>query len=373
MRILVAGDFCPQERVSTAFEKNGFSSVLGNVKTIVEQSDYSIVNFECPVCRGDEKPIKKCGPNLKCTEKGIEAIKWAGFKCVTLANNHFLDYGEEGVANTIAASTKNGLDSLGGGMTIQEAEKTLYKRIGPKEIAFINCCEHEYSIATETTAGSNALNPIRQYYAIKEAQEKADYVVVIVHGGHEMCQLPSLRMVETYRFFIDAGADVVINHHQHCYSGYEVYKDKPIFYGLGNFCFDEKESGYDGVWNYGYMLELEMDENVKYRLFPYKQCLESPTINMLHQNSFDDNLKRLNSIIANEELLKIEIAKYYESSTKDVWSALNPFPYRYLQALQSRGLLPFWKPSKWLLKLQNYILCESHRDKMDYFFNHVNK
>jgi poly-gamma-glutamate synthesis protein (capsule biosynthesis protein) len=45
-------------------------------------------------------------------------------------------------------------------------------------------------------------------------------------------------MVETYRFFIEAGADAVVNHHQHCICGYEVYKGKPIFYGLGNFCFD---------------------------------------------------------------------------------------------------------------------------------------
>lgn len=43
-------------------------------------------------------------------------------------------------------------------------------------------------------------------------------------------------MQEIYRFFVDIGADAVINHHQHCYSGYEVYKEKPIFYGLGNFC-----------------------------------------------------------------------------------------------------------------------------------------
>lgn len=52
-----------------------------------------------------------------------------------------------------------------------------------------------------------------------------------MHGGHEHYQLPSLRMQETYRFFIDAGADVVVNHHQHCFSGYEIYNNKYIFMG----------------------------------------------------------------------------------------------------------------------------------------------
>ena len=54
-----------------------------------------------------------------------------------------------------------------------EASKILYKEIAGMTLAIINCCEHEFSIATEKTAGSNPLNPIKQYYAIKEAKEKA--------------------------------------------------------------------------------------------------------------------------------------------------------------------------------------------------------
>ena len=84
----------------------------------------------------------------------------------------------------------------------------------------------------------NPLLPIQQFYKIQEAKENADYVLVIVHGGIEHYQLPTSRMIETYRFFIDAGADAVVNHHQHCYSGYERYKSKPIIYGLGNLLFD---------------------------------------------------------------------------------------------------------------------------------------
>jgi poly-gamma-glutamate synthesis protein (capsule biosynthesis protein) len=121
---------------------------------------------------------------------------------------------------------------VGGGTNLQEASKILYKKIDEKVLALINCCENEFSIATEVTAGSNPLNPIQQYYAIQEAKSKADYVLVIVHGGHELWQLPSPRMQETYRFFIDAGADAVVNHHQHCYSGYEIYKKKPYILNL---------------------------------------------------------------------------------------------------------------------------------------------
>lgn len=103
MKILIAGDFCPQHRVADKFESSDFESVLGDVRDTVSNADDSIVNFECPVTYGDEKPIVKCGPNLHCSEKGLEAVKWVGFNCVTLANNHFLDYGSDGVENTLEA------------------------------------------------------------------------------------------------------------------------------------------------------------------------------------------------------------------------------------------------------------------------------
>lgn len=230
MNIIVAGDFCPQHRVAELFGEGFWGSVLGEVKPVIDQADYAIANFECPVCNGKERPIIKCGPNLQCSEKGLEAVKWAGFDCVTLANNHFLGYGKEGVEHTLEVCEKYGVDTVGGGMNLHEASKILYKEIEDKTLAIINCCEHEFSIATEETAGSNPLNPIQQYYDIKEARAKADYVLVIVHGGHEHFQLPSLRMQETYRFFVDAGADAdaVVNHHQHCYSGYEVYMVNPF-------------------------------------------------------------------------------------------------------------------------------------------------
>lgn len=83
---------------------------------------------------------------------------------------------------------KYGIDTVGAGKNLKEASKVFYKQIGDQLLAVINCCEHEFSIATEHEAGANPLNLIQQYYQIKEAREKADNVLVIVHGGHEHFQ-----------------------------------------------------------------------------------------------------------------------------------------------------------------------------------------
>ena len=368
MKILLAGDFCPCNRIVQSFNAKNYSSSLSQVKEITDEADYSIVNFECPVVTGNSKPIEKIGPNLRCTRFGVEAINNAGFDCVTLANNDFRDFGDEGISETLQTLKEYGVEYVGGGLNIAEASRVLYKDIAGQRLAIINCCEHEFSIATDKSAGSNPLNPVQQFYAIKEAKNNADYVLVIVHGGHEHFQLPSPRMVETYRFFVDAGADAVVNHHQHCYSGYEMYKEKPIFYGLGNFCFDDNNS-IDTIWNKGYLVIFSFERLMNFQIFPYSQCSNEPIIKMLPTDSFDEKISSLNTIIANEKLLNDKVNSYYHSCEKPCSYIFEPIMNRVYYAMKKRGLLPSLISHKRKLMAANQVICESHRDKLQYYLN----
>lgn len=361
---MIAGDICPRLRVNEYIDKEDFFYILGDVKDLIASADFSIVNFESPVVDGTAQPINKQGPSLRCTSKTVMAIKWTGFKCATLANNHFFDYGQKGVEDTINALEAEGIDHVGGGLNLDDSAKILYKDISGKTLAIINCCEHEFSIATETTAGCNPLNPVKQYYSIKEAKCKADYVLVIVHGGHEMFQLPSPRMIETYRFFIEVGADAVVNHHQHCYSGYEFYHGCPILYGLGNFLFDTTPVRTDDIWNYGMLCELSLsDDEKKISLYPYSQCAEEPRIKMLPLNAFDKRLKKINDLIAEPKELRAKYKAYCEKSSNIFENILEPFQSKLYMKLKRRGLLPSFINKRSLTALADYVLCESHRDK----------
>lgn len=368
MNIIIAGDFCPKDRVSCIIEKGDYSSVFGGVKEVISSSDYSIVNFECPVVKECSAPIDKIGPNLKCGPQGLESIKWAGFDCVTLANNHFYDYGENGVADTLETCRSLNIDYVGGGKNLKEASAVLYKHIGGKTLAIINCCEHEFSIATSKSGGANPLNPVQQFYAIQRAKGEADYVVVIVHGGHEHWQLPSPRMQETYRFFIDAGADVVVNHHQHCYSGYEVYNERPIFYGLGNFCFDRPDKR-NSLWNQGYLVRLNLDFDVSWEIIPYNQCNIEPRVVILVKDSFNDKLENLNEVITTSDRLVYETNKYYTSCAKQYSNIFEPLSNKLYLVCKHRGWLPSLITKRKKLKAKNYICCEAHRDKLLWWLN----
>ncbi|MBO5827524.1 MAG: CapA family protein [Paludibacteraceae bacterium] len=367
MKVIIAGDFAPKHRLAKQIEKRDFQEIFSdNLVATIKSADYSLVNFESPIIEKDFKPIKKCGPNLGCTPDAADAIKYAGFTAVAMANNHILDYGADGLYKSIECCKNVGLDVVGVGKNLQEAEQILYIEKKGKKLAIINCCEHEFSIATETSCGANPLNPIRQYYCIQEAKKNADYVLVIVHGGHEHYQLPSPRMQETYRFFVDAGADAVVNHHQHCYSGYEIYNGKPIFYGLGNFCFDW-EGAPSKKWTEGYLVEIDFDFSITFKIYPYCQYGDEATINLLAEDAFNDSINKLNEIISNPESLKNSSLDYYNRSKDEIATFLEPIRNRYIRGLQNRGLLPKLMNNKWLPELSNVVMCESHKDKLDYY------
>lgn len=362
MKILVAGDFVPNARIKQMTEKGDFR-FFDEVKAITANADYSIVNFESPIVVGEAQPITKTGPNLKCHPNAILAIKYAGFKCVTLANNHFYDFGEVGVLDTLKSCRSNNIDYVGGGVNLSEAESILYKKIGDKTLAVINICENEWTIATETTGGSAPLNLIHNIRNIQSAKTRADYVLVIVHGGTEHYQLPSPRMKETYRFFIEQGADVVINHHQHCYSGYEIYMGKPIFYGLGNFCFDKNEPK-NRIWNEGYSVKIEFKKNIiDYCILPYTQCAISPEVSFRDvPNGFKEKINLLNDIIQDDSRLKDEFQKM--AKNKSFLQFFEPYSNKYLKVLKARGLMPTFINQSKRNSILEVFRCESHRDVM---------
>lgn len=367
MKILVTGDLCPRYRGERILNGEYYKTAFAQVEPIAKSVDYRITNLECPIVNGNAKPIVKMGPNLKTTGSIADAMKFLNFDCLTLANNHIMDYGKQGLEDTLTFCKKEGFAYVGVGMNESEADKIKYIKIDGKTLAIINCCEFEFSIALGNDSGANHIDAVKQYYQIKEAKVNADYVIVIVHGGHEHWQLPSPRMTRMYRFFVDAGADSVINHHQHCYSGYEVYKGKPIFYGLGNFFFDINPPKEDELWNYGYMVVLDFSSKLSFNIYPYRQCSARADIEILQQNAFDKQLKELNVIINDEKQLIAKTNEYYENSSRDSAIVFEPIQNRYFNGLQYRSLLPLFRTKKGLRLLYNFIMCESHRDKLQYY------
>lgn len=371
VKILICGDFAPRRRILNMLLMNNFS-FFNEIKKITSLSDYSILNLEAPVVIRSSKPILKTGPSLKGPINTIFAIKYAGFGGVTLANNHFRDYGQIGVEDTIDTLVANEVDYVGAGKNIKDSKRILIKTINNTKIAFLNYCENEWSVANYKHGGCNPLNPTSNYYDILEAKQEADHVIIIVHGGVEHYSLPTPRMKEWYRFFIDCGADAVVNHHQHCISGFEVYKNKPIFYGLGNFCFDMENA--TNSWCRGYMVNLYFEkDDVSFQLIPYEQCTnDNVNVRIIQdKKDFNNEIKNLNEIVNNYENLCASFNHLCEDGIKRFSSIMLPYRNRYMKALALRGYLPQFMSQKKLKHLRAYTSCESYYECLTNYLNQM--
>lgn len=372
--LIIAGDLCLRGRIKS-LSSSQLSQLLQDVQPILKSADASLVNLETAVVGAPLPAIPKSGPAIGTDVRVLDLLHEVGFSGLTLANNHFADYGAEGVQESLRLIEQHNLWHVGAGMNAEEAALTKYLQVGDKKLAVINACEHEFTIATKGKPGCNALNPIRQYKAIQEAKQIADYVLVIIHGGVEHYQLPTPRMQETYRFFIEAGADAVINHHQHCYSGYEFYQGKPIVYGLGNFFFDWP--GQDANWNKGYMVKLTFGDKIGLELIPYIQNAEEVGFALIEGNDkirFDEHIKVLNTLISTSEQLQSQFVLWTKQRKDDYMRIILPkeggarlkslIPTKY-----HKYFMPEYMTAERRLLLKSLFQCEAHNDVMNELLN----
>ena len=363
MRINIFGDFATTCRgINAVKEDNAFSDAI---LELLGRADFNIVNLESPVADDSIHKICKSGPNLRTFPDAIRYLCQSGVNVVTLANNHFCDYGKEGVSLTISELEKNQILYVGGGRNKQEKEKILFLKKSNNTVAVINYCEHEFSVYEDY--GSNGIDLVQAYHDICFAKEKSDCVIVITHGGQEGYNLPTPKMQKTYRFLIDIGANIVVNHHQHCYSGSEQYGNGKIYYGLGNFFFDSTvDAGLK--WSKGFVLSLIIENNKvlleKSELYPYIQCdKDSAVVRLMNQKeeeSFKKDYDWLNTIIANPNSVAREFSSFCDEKAAGYLSFFTPYSNRYLRALSKRKLLPLFFNKKRKIQMFNQLRCESH-------------
>ena len=227
----------------------GFSEV----KPLFAGADLVVVNLECPFTdRG--APIPK-NFNFRARPSTVQVLVEAGVRAVSLANNHLMDYGPDGVADTVATLDAAGIAHFGAGRTLAEARKPAFVEVGGIRIAFLGYLilgekhpEPAVVWATETTAGV-AGHPsdwavvekmVREDVAAAKTQ--ADLVIPYFHWGREGSKGPDTYQISLAKAAVESGAAAVLGSHPHVLHGMERIGKAPVFYSLGNFVFG-------GNWN----------------------------------------------------------------------------------------------------------------------------
>lgn len=236
MRLFLVGDVCPTENTAPLFAAGETDALFTDVRSVIARCDYSFVNLECAVT-DSENAIKKFGPNLKAPANTVKVLKELGVDCCGLSNNHMFDFGVEGVKDTLAALDEAGIAHTGFGENYADSRKDLVIEKDGQRISLIAVCEHEYSYALEDRMGARPYDEYDTMADIRKAKAISDRVIVIYHGGKELCRYPSPRVRKLCRAMVDNGADVVLCQHSHCIATYENYQGGHILHGQGNFHF----------------------------------------------------------------------------------------------------------------------------------------
>lgn len=310
VKILFTGDVCIQRGIHL--------TVSDELKKIAQNCDLICSNLEGPITTTSVPAIKK-GPNIKQVTNSIELFSNENL-IVTLANNHIMDYGRDGLRETLKALKKRHIRFTGAGFNYSEASQNFIYEKDNKKITFISVAEGGFGM---TNPESNCpgyywlLDP-DLYKRINEAHSTSEKVVVCCHGGAEEFKIPLPEYRNIYKHLIDAGADAVIAHHPHVVQGMEEYKGKPIFYSLGNFAFIRPDGSVYNPEGAVVVLELPLGkEDIYYQIFGTKV----ENANVVIDNTGSLQIKERSFLLYNDALYQNEIDEYCLLSWEKIYKS----------------------------------------------------
>lgn len=232
------------------------AGVLAPIAPVLSLADLAMVNLETAITERGTPYVKKY--NFRAPAVALDALRAAGVDVTTVANNHGLDFGDEGMADTIAAAAEKQFPVLGIGNNLLEAYAPYRAEIKGQRIAVFGATDvldGEYVTAWAATDTQGGLASAKEgnlgllVGAIQNARVYSDTVVVFLHWGVERQGCPSPRQQEVAQVLTDAGADIVVGSHAHQLQGGGRFNTSFVDYGLGNFVFynETGEYGRSGV------------------------------------------------------------------------------------------------------------------------------
>ncbi|AXH51540.1 CapA family protein [Clostridium perfringens] len=372
MEIIIGADIVPTKSNINLFDNADIDKLIGNdLKILLNNSDFTCFNLEVPLI-DKLSPIEKCGPNLIAPTSSIKGLKTINPYFFTLANNHILDQGIQGLTSTMNLLKDNNIAFAGAGNNIKEASKPyVFEKSGIK-VGIYCCAEYEFSIATETLAGANPFDPLESLDHINKLKEKCDYVIVLYHGGKEHYRYPSPYLQKICRKIVEKGADIVICQHSHCIGCEEIWKDGRIIYGQGNFLFDNSDSEF---WQTSLLIKINLDiKNNKNKISYIPLIKKDNKVRIANTKQatliMEDFFKRSEEIYC-EDFVKINYKKFAKSMQ---WQYLSAFSgkfsknifYRIINKLTKNNFVRFYIGRRYSPKerivIENFIQCEAHRE-----------
>lgn len=214
-------------------------SIKSNNLNLVEE-DFFIANLEAIASIGEYNHLKK--PRVTTDLKSLDQLKTLGINIVTLAHNHIFDGLLSGFEATIDKLEALGIQYLGAGLSVEDAEKPLVIEKNNVKIGFLNYCTEDTnpSLPKDCKVYLNwfCLDKIKNN--VKDLKKQGcDHVVLLLHWGgkYEGGYFPSLNQINDAKFLSRLDVSLIVGHHPHTLQPCATYNSLPTYFSLGNFIF----------------------------------------------------------------------------------------------------------------------------------------
>lgn len=338
------------------------------IKSILSDCNLNVINFEAPV-HSSGNCINKSGPHLSQSNDTPGWLEKNGFNIISLANNHIMDFGEEGYRKTTDAFKTSILVGAG---EWKEAYNLKIKEINRKKIGFLSFTHCEFGTLTDKydrkqEIGSAWICHPEVPSIIVEGKKKVDFLFILPHAGIENIDVPLPEWREKYRSFIDLGADAVVATHPHVPQGWEIYRGKPIFYSLGNFCFHKMNTKkLKPFWNNSLSVIFIIDLNSQINFEIKNVCYNGKNLEIINSIEIINHINNINNYLINDEIYLNKVNTYCKellSNYKNIFSAGG---YHYAVSFNSKLFRKLISIFLGKIKYNhahtiNNIRCESHR------------
>ena len=278
---------------------------------VLPKSDYNIGNFEFIIPNNRKKKFYDTNEKYSTSFEYFRDLKLEKFNAFGFANNHVLDYAEEGVRDTIDILHKKRINTFGFGSKKINSFLFEINSIKFNIIAFVK--KGRWSKSNNKNVGPDEYIVEDILQEIKINKSIVDHVIIFPHWGTELIDIPENKDVKNARLFIDNGASVVVGHHPHIIQGCEQYKDGFIAYSLGSFIYiQEEELGYTKeptnrylsiCLNVKFYKKKIINVNPHYYKYDRKTKIPMPILN----SNFDQYISFVNNNIENKTLYNKKI------------------------------------------------------------------
>jgi poly-gamma-glutamate synthesis protein (capsule biosynthesis protein) len=241
VRIGFLGDVMLGRLVGETIERTSYAYPWGNMIDELSKNDFNLANLETTFTEST-RPVPKVF-NYKSHPNNVQSLIEGSVDVVNIANNHILDYGLEGLIDTLRVLDCAGIKHVGAGMNAEEAAwPVIIEKKGIK-IGIIGYTDNEPTWkAGINKPGTNYIeignDNERVQEAIKQLRPHVDVLIVTIHWGPNWQLRPSQEFVDFAHQVIDAGADILHGHSAHHIQGIEWYKSGLILYQTGDFVDD---------------------------------------------------------------------------------------------------------------------------------------